>query len=85
MPYTYCSSAHKNWIRPQKHQKPASLKIAEEKGKKELKLEREFLNTVYSSFCMWAGASYMTSVNIVLSEDRHMIILEFWGPTGLKF
>ena len=76
IPCTYCSSVHKNRYDHQKHQKPTSLKIADEKGnskKNQLKMKREFLNTLYSSSYTGAGALCSTSVNLVtdLTNFRH--------------
>ena len=73
IPCTYCSSVHKNRYDHQKHQKPTSLKIADEKGnskKNQLKMKREFLNTLYSSSYTGAGALCSTSVDLVFSEMR---------------
>ena len=70
IPCTYCSSVHKNRYDHQKHQKPTSLKIADEKGnskKNQLKMKREFLNTLYSSSYTGAGALCSTSVDLVYS------------------
>ena len=72
IPCTYCSSVHKNRYDHQKHQKPTSLKIADEKGnskKNQLKMKREFLNTLYSSSYTGAGALCSTSVDLVPSAD----------------
>ena len=68
IPCTYCSSVHKNRYDHQKHQKPTSLKIADEKGnskKNQLKMKREFLNTLYFSSYTGAGALCSTSVDLV--------------------
>ena len=82
IPCTYCSSVHKNRYDHQKHQKPTSLKIADEKGnskKNQLKMKREFLNTLYSSSYTGAGALCSTSVDLVFVILSVLKVVDWTG------